>query len=923
MGEKLKYYAFISYSHKDSEWAKWLQHELEYYQLPATLNGREGLPKSFRPVFRDEDELSGGELKSQISRALADSEFLIVICSPNSAKSGYVNNEIKEFIEIGKTRNEDYTKRIFPLIVEGKPHQGKNSPSECFPPSLNSLHDINGKHVELIAGDVNATGSNHAFIKILAGTLNEKSVQFSELWDRYELAKHEEEQKRKENLRRYFKMSSRFVAEKLKSEISEGNIALAAKAINYLIKNNESNIYIDEVDYTLRSILGAHYFNFTIPENNNILNNLLRGGDISPDGKKLVSVTANNNEICLWDFNNSYLLETINLVEIQSADYICFVNDKMLAIVENPSFLVKDTDDSSQSLIKLKIDIIEIESKKIISRFEFECKDVRWIRHVIVDGVLLIGIGDGSDLYLINPLNGSLRSLPINTNNKNRICLAESESILYLKPDYIQKSTTLVKISLNNASHIEIARFDKILPHSYVGISSHADGRIFIFDGTKVYEYHPQAGQLSLVYESNQIVLDIDYDYNHKILAVLSEKTIKFFSELNSKEWKNIFNFNHSRSYGMEHCVRLLSNEIGAVVWGDLELRILMIKYNGIDTGTNLNIGKTDQISFFRIIGDKIIIATKEGLLIIRDYNSLKEIHRFDTALTAIFDATIIDDKIYLISSTSASNDVKYLLRKAYENDSSDILSIWTVNGDLIDVIETDDVDFEGSLFCPNVSALVITTLEDTLQYWGIDGTDVHLLWEKPDLMGSVIKIANEGNYILFRLYDDCTLAVLDISSGETVAMINCDNIGEEDDISIIECVDFCTVLNLIAIGYSNGTIIVYSLEANAILNKFNTNMIIKNILFSPDGQYLYIASYDSICMLSTNSGLTIEKHECNLQAEVTLAHTNDPERILYNSKDSIYEIRFDSYETALEKFSEKYSSGQLVDSEKRMLYLD
>ena len=34
-----EYYAFISYSHKDEEWAKWLQHEFEHYHLPTTLNG--------------------------------------------------------------------------------------------------------------------------------------------------------------------------------------------------------------------------------------------------------------------------------------------------------------------------------------------------------------------------------------------------------------------------------------------------------------------------------------------------------------------------------------------------------------------------------------------------------------------------------------------------------------------------------------------------------------------------------------------------------------------------------------------------------------------------------------------------------------------------------------------------------------------
>jgi MTH538 TIR-like domain (DUF1863). len=82
--------------------AKWLQHEFEYYELPAKLfEERKDLRKedfqgSFRPVFRDEDELAGGELKPQISDALADSDYLIVVCSPHSAQSIYVDNEIKE-----------------------------------------------------------------------------------------------------------------------------------------------------------------------------------------------------------------------------------------------------------------------------------------------------------------------------------------------------------------------------------------------------------------------------------------------------------------------------------------------------------------------------------------------------------------------------------------------------------------------------------------------------------------------------------------------------------------------------------------------------------------------------------------------------------------------------------------------------------
>ena len=62
MDKNYKYYAFISYSRQDEEWAMWLQHELEHYHLPDNLKNHEDLPKEFRPVFRDVDELKAGDI---------------------------------------------------------------------------------------------------------------------------------------------------------------------------------------------------------------------------------------------------------------------------------------------------------------------------------------------------------------------------------------------------------------------------------------------------------------------------------------------------------------------------------------------------------------------------------------------------------------------------------------------------------------------------------------------------------------------------------------------------------------------------------------------------------------------------------------------------------------------------------------------
>ena len=90
-----KYRAFISYSHADTSWAKWLHRALEGFRIDKDLVGREtatgAIPKSLRPVFRDRDDFTAGHtLTDQTLSALDASYALIVICSPSAAKSQYV-----------------------------------------------------------------------------------------------------------------------------------------------------------------------------------------------------------------------------------------------------------------------------------------------------------------------------------------------------------------------------------------------------------------------------------------------------------------------------------------------------------------------------------------------------------------------------------------------------------------------------------------------------------------------------------------------------------------------------------------------------------------------------------------------------------------------------------------------------------------
>lgn len=52
MNEQNTYYAFINYNSADEKWAKWLQHNLEYYHIPSALcKEYPELPKKIRPGF--------------------------------------------------------------------------------------------------------------------------------------------------------------------------------------------------------------------------------------------------------------------------------------------------------------------------------------------------------------------------------------------------------------------------------------------------------------------------------------------------------------------------------------------------------------------------------------------------------------------------------------------------------------------------------------------------------------------------------------------------------------------------------------------------------------------------------------------------------------------------------------------------------
>jgi eukaryotic-like serine/threonine-protein kinase len=166
----MRYRAFLSYSHADEAWARWLMRRLEGYRVPPRLVGRRTahgtIDARLGKFFRDRDELTASsDLSATIREALEDSSALIVLCSPAAAASRWVDAEVRAFRDSGRGD------RVLAFVVAGDPGNPGGG-TGCFPPSLVAAGE-DGQPVEPLAADARreADGRERAFLKLVAGLL--------------------------------------------------------------------------------------------------------------------------------------------------------------------------------------------------------------------------------------------------------------------------------------------------------------------------------------------------------------------------------------------------------------------------------------------------------------------------------------------------------------------------------------------------------------------------------------------------------------------------------------------------------------------------------------------------------------------------------------------------------------------------------
>ena len=345
----MKYDAFISYRHMplDMEIAKKLHKGLETFPVPAPVRESTGKKKIER-VFRDQEELPiGSNLTEEITAALKESEFLIVVCSHYIPESIWVQREIETFISMHDRSH------VLAILVEGEPEdsfpkqltaddegnpveplaadvrgatkqeQNKKFNTELLrlaAPILGcSYDDLKQRHrermirrmiieVSVLAGVVAAAGAlfgiyNANVAKEMEKLANDKAA----LAEQMSMLAEEKTQLADDIMLEYqekLQNQSRFYAQKSQALMDQGNRRAAALvAMEALPSGDNERPYVPEAEYALSSALRVYDLPTAIGYDRNLHHNqVVRALKLCSDGKRVITQDRGDN-LHVWSID--------------------------------------------------------------------------------------------------------------------------------------------------------------------------------------------------------------------------------------------------------------------------------------------------------------------------------------------------------------------------------------------------------------------------------------------------------------------------------------------------------------------------------------------------------------------------------------------------------------------------------------------
>ena len=194
-----QYNAFISYRHceVDQFVAGNLHKKLEKFKLPKASKTMlpAGSKGKIERVFRDEEELPlATDLSKPIEKALTNSDFLIVICTPRLAASRWCQKEIETFMGMhGRSH-------ILLVLAEGEPEE--SFPELMTYEEVETLDDngnkvIERRSIEPLAADVRGANNKQRLKAMDIAVIKLAAAMFGLNYDDVKLRHREQKLKRR------------------------------------------------------------------------------------------------------------------------------------------------------------------------------------------------------------------------------------------------------------------------------------------------------------------------------------------------------------------------------------------------------------------------------------------------------------------------------------------------------------------------------------------------------------------------------------------------------------------------------------------------------------------------------------------------------------------------------------------------------
>jgi len=871
---KKHYKAFISYSREDEKYAKKLHTKLETYVIPQELYKKyPNIPKKLSPIFRDIEQLRAGDkLANKILEKLQNSENLIVICSPRSAKSEWVN---KEIIDFKRMHGEN---RIFPIIIDGTPNS--DDENECFPKALkykvNKKGELTNQKSDILASNIikSADGKDFAEVKLISGLLG---VDNDDLWNFEEKRRRKKrlfwgsiwsvvfflmmgltafswvqmQKAEKELIQSNYNLGLSLL-EKAEKKVKEKDIATAHLYTYMALKKLDKKIDNKNNIARARSIIASNPFYIPCAISLNAHQNSIITIDITSDNKILASASSWNGNIKFWDMETQKELFTLNdgnKTHIQSIDFS--PNNKLLAIASQDNISLWDIEKkkkiysfkghtSTVNYVKFSpngkklvsgsldnsIKVWDIKTKKEIATLIHDDVSIKSI--IFLNNNMIISISSlNIELWDLNSKK-LLQSISTGMDGFDNIDILRDKKLVALGGRLLKViDLTNNKILFESERNIrEMINTVKFSPNGKIVAYGSTDNTITLWNIKLRKKIAILKGHTDSV---NDIRFSID---GLTLISASDDKTIKFWDLSNLEEINNKFqnkggvnDIEFSKDGKLFASTSYWKNEL--YLW-DLETLKIKAKFRG-------HHNKVKKI-LFSSNGKKIFSASDDGTIKIWDIKKQKEI------------ATLVHQKNDINITTIKSLDDLNKMQQTWMTDIifgrnntllssgwNKLIKVWDLNNNKLEYTFPKYLTpITSIVYNSKLNEFIIAGINNYITILPMDKNIIEPILLKINHFTHTLKLSNNKK-ILASGMDGGSIILWDLKTKEKITTL---------DTKLSSSIDIAFTSNdkYLVTASDDGVIVIWDIKNNKEWTRISgyTDNSVNSVAFSPDNSKIY-----------------------------------------------------------------------------------